>query len=139
MGNMISHRPAPLRPLGNMIGDGPALYYRPRAAVTSSTRLHDRSVLLESADIPSDYILFSSYFQYFCHALLEQQTVLRDRFLARPLLLGSYFQYFYHALLEQQTVLRDRFIAQPFSCASANTRLVYGILLCTVGGSIFSI
>jgi hypothetical protein len=63
LGNMMGYGPAPLRPLENMIGDGPTLYDRPRAAVTSSTRLQDRSVLLESADIRSDYILFGSYFK----------------------------------------------------------------------------
>jgi hypothetical protein len=58
--------------------DGPALYDRPRAAVTSSTR--------------------QSYATFFLRSRFLAQPVscaivfLRNRYLARPLLLGPYFK-----------------------------------------------
>jgi hypothetical protein len=131
-----------------MIGDGPALYDRPRAAVKSSTRLQDRSVLLESADIRSERYCWAHISSTFYRTLLEQQTVLCDRFVALPLQLSSYFKYIllytagttdslarpfycanftvghifqvyiYRVLLEQQTVLHTGFLAQPLLLGS---------------------
>jgi hypothetical protein len=119
VGNMIGNRPAPLRPLGNMIGDGPALHDRPRAAVTSSTRLKDCSVLLERkcccpVRLYSVWLIFQVQFT---KHLLKQQTILRDRLFARPLLLSSYFKY----ILPCTAGTTDS-LAQPFSCANVFLR-----------------